>query len=296
MTLHDYKLACPTYSFFAHGAPCEACLGGHFHQAVLKACKDGSRSASGLLALESWVHARTKAYDDVDLFLAPSRFLAGRMQAAGIAAAKLRVLDNFVDAHPVIPRAGAGTGVVYAGRLDETKGVDVLLAAFGRLPAGAELDILGDGPQRAELEALVPREAAGRIRFHGRVPKQEVLARVRQARVAVLPARWYENQPISVLEAFACGVPVVASAIGGLPEIVEPGRTGDLVPPNDVDALAGAVARLLADAALAVRLGVAARRLAEERFGPADHLARLEDAYRSARADREPVVGVGGAS
>jgi glycosyltransferase involved in cell wall biosynthesis len=287
MTLHDYKLICPTYLLLDHGRPCEACLDGRFRHAVRRRCKDGSLGASAVLALESTVHRATHAYDPVRVFICPSRFLASKVAQAGVYPDRLRVLSNFIDTEGITPKRQPGGGIVYVGRLRHEKGVDVLVEAMGRLGHN-RLDLVGDGPERSRLEALATAHAPGRVRFHGSVPKGRVADLLRSAAVAVLPSRCHENQPMAVLEAFACGVPVVATNLGGLPELVHAGRYGETVPAEDPVALAAAVARLLADPAEAFAKGQAARRHAEEQFSPKRHLERLEEAYRSAAAGDRP--------
>jgi glycosyltransferase involved in cell wall biosynthesis len=279
MTLHDYKLICPSYLLLDHGKVCEACLDGQFRNAVTRRCKDDSLLASAVLATETSLHRRTNAYDPVQLFLCPSRFLAGKITEAGVYPDRLRVLSNFVATSSVTPKARPGGEVVYVGRLSQEKGVDVLVEAMGRL-GRHRLDIVGDGPERRRLEALAAAAAPGRVTFHGAVPKARVLDVVRAAAVAVMPSRCHENQPMAVLEAFACGVPVVASHLGGLPELVEQDRYGHTVPAEDPAALAAALERLLADPVGAFRVGQAARRHAERRFAPERHLEELERHYR----------------
>jgi glycosyltransferase involved in cell wall biosynthesis len=119
MTLHDYKLICPSYLLLDHGKICEACLGGQFRHAVARRCKDGSLGASAVLALETTVHRATNAYDPVQVFICPSRFLAGKIAQAGVHPDRLRVLNNFVDTRAVAPKARPGGEVVYVGRLRE---------------------------------------------------------------------------------------------------------------------------------------------------------------------------------
>lgn len=280
MTLHDYKLICPTYLLLDHGKVCEACLGGQFRHAVIRRCKDGSVGASAVLALETTVHRATHAYDPVQVFICPSRFLAGKIAEAGVYPDRLRVLSNFIDARVVSPKARPGGEVVYVGRLREEKGVDVLVEAMRHL-SRHRLDVVGDGPERSRLETLAAGCAPGRVRFHGSVPKDRVLSLVRSATVAVMPSRCHENQPMAVLEAFACGVPVVASELGGLPELVQAGRHGETVPANEPAALAEALARLLGDPERAFQVGRAARRHVERQFAPERHLERLEALYLS---------------
>jgi glycosyltransferase involved in cell wall biosynthesis len=280
MTLHDYKLVCPTYLFLAHGEVCEACLGGHFYQAILKRCNEGSIAASSLNALELTVHTATKAYSPVNLFLAPSRFLLGKMTEGGVYPDRLRLLPNFVDASGISQKTQAGGGVVYAGRLSKEKGIDVLIEAAARL--GISLDIAGDGPDRQLFEALAQRLDVD-ARFHGHLPKGRLHDLVRSAAVSVLPSRCHENQPLGVLESFCCGVPVVGTTLGGIPELVHPGKNGELVDPNDPASLAKSLEALLSDRDRAYRMGAAGRTMVQAEFSPQRHLERLDELYEEAR-------------
>ena len=231
MTLHDYKLACPTYQFLSHGAVCEACLGGHFRKAVSNACKGGSRSASAVLALELRLHTSLRMYGPVGRFIAPSRFLAQKMREAGVFPERLRVVAHFAQLDSVATKERAGGPVLFMGRLAPEKGVDTLIQAAALLPEGARLEIAGDGPERERLTAMAAELAPGRVTFLGRLDRERLLESVRASIAVCLPARWYENQPMSILEAFSCGVPVVGSTLGGIPELVHEGHTGMLVPP-----------------------------------------------------------------
>ena len=138
MTLHDYKLACPSYQMLDKGQPCDACVTGGPLQAARRACKDGSRPASTLLAVESWLHRRLGAYDGVGALIAPSRFLAGVLARAGVYPDRLRVLRHPVDVDHLALKAAPGGGVVFAGRLAPEKGVDTLIEAAALLPAGRD--------------------------------------------------------------------------------------------------------------------------------------------------------------
>jgi glycosyltransferase involved in cell wall biosynthesis len=288
MTLHDYKLACPTYQFLDNGSLCQACLTGGLAQAVKRRCRNGSLAASAAAVVEVGLHRWFGAYDSVRLFLCPSRFLADSMRAAGLATDRLRVLDNFTDTASVVPQRAPGSGLVFAGRLSAEKGVDVLVRAVGRLEE-ATLDVAGDGPERERLEALAAQTAPGRVRFHGRLPKDRLLDLLRGGSVSVVPSRWHENQPLAVLEAFSCGLPVVTTGLGGLPELVEPGVDGVIVGHDDPAALAEGLRPLLADPGRCHRMGRAARAKAELRFSPAGHLDRLMEHYDHAAA--RPVAG-----
>jgi glycosyltransferase involved in cell wall biosynthesis len=281
MTLHDYKLACPTYKFLDHGNLCQACLGGHFQNAILRRCKDGSLSSSAVMAGELFVHTITRAYSPVQIFICPSRFLAGRMQAAGVFPRRLRHVPHFIDTAGVPVKTSPGGNVLVAGRLSEEKGVDTAIRAIGRLD-GAALDIAGTGPEEGSLRNLANSVAPGRVRFHGLVDKEEMQRLMLAAAVVVVPSRWYENQPMVVLEALARGVPVVGSALGGMPELIEPGATGDLVPANDHEALASALAGYVADPERAFAMRERARATIVNGFSPERHLERIDAMYAEA--------------
>lgn len=283
MTVHDYKLVCPTYRLLSHGELCEACVGGKVWNATAKRCQGGSLASSAVLSIESGVHRLTRAYAPVGRFIAPSRFLADRLRAGGVFPDRVRHLDNPVDLRGRAVRQGPGQGIVSIGRLSSEKGVDTLIRAVGLLP-DATLTVAGDGPERAALEALARAVAPDRVHFAGHVGPDQVTALNRSARVAVLAARWHENMPLSVLETMASGVPMIVTGLGGLPELVDDGSDGLVVPPDDPAALAAALAKLHDDDALSVRMGTAARTKVEARFGVDAHLERLFELYAEAGA------------
>lgn len=279
MTLHDYKLACPTYRFLDHGEICEACLGGHFRQAALRRCNRGSLVASSLNAVEMRLHTSMRAYAPINLFLCPSRFMATKMQGAGVFPERMRHLPHFVEVQeggaprPPEPR------VVFAGRLSAEKGVDLLIRAAGS--GGFEVDIAGEGPQREEWEELA-KSGSGPIRFHGRLSLHEVRELIRGSAAAVLPARWYENQPLSVLDSFGCGVPVVGTDLGGIPELIDHGVDGYLVPPEDFEGLREKILRLVEDPVRSREMGSAGLRKVRESFSVEGHLTALGQMYSEA--------------
>ena len=167
-----------------------------------------------------------------------------------------------------------------AGRLSAEKGIDVAIRAIAHLPEPAHLDIAGDGPVRADLESLAAAEAPGRVTFHGRLPKSALFDLLRRSSVAVVPSTWYENQPMAVLESLAIGLPVIGSDLGGIPELVDPGRDGLLVPAGDDKALATAMGEILGDSTRALAMGQNGRRKIEAEFPPSLHLERISGLYR----------------
>jgi glycosyltransferase involved in cell wall biosynthesis len=157
----------------------------------------------------------------------------------------------------------------------------VLISAMAGVTS-ARLDIAGAGPEEAALRKLAGEVAPGRVQFLGRLTKTEVARRLGSSAVMVLPARWYENQPMSILEAFGAGTPVITSRLGGAPELVDDGEDGLLVPPDDPVALATAIDQLLADPERARKMGLAGRSKVQAQFTPEVHLERLSALYAEA--------------
>ena len=282
MTLHDFKLACPTHRFMANGRVCEACVPRRFYMASLKRCHEGSLSMSTLNGVELAAHTLFRMYAPIHLLVCPSQFMVEKMTAAHVFPTRLRWIPNFVDASAIETKDAPGGGVVYAGRLSEEKGVETLVRAAPEVDA--PIDVVGDGPDRTGLEHLAERIGAPNVTFHGHVSRDAVHRLLREAAVAVMPSRGYENAPMGILEAFACGVPVVGTAHGGIPELIDPGVDGDLVTPGDETALAASLNRFTADPEGAFARGEAARRKVETSFSPDEHLERLHGAYREATA------------
>jgi glycosyltransferase involved in cell wall biosynthesis len=189
----------------------------------------------------------------------PSRYLADMAIAWGIPAARVEVLVNPAPTSTnVEPAQLADKTFVFVGRLTEQKALTVLFDALVDVP-DARVELVGDGPQRTLLERRAEELGiAGRVGFMGALPRHAALAHLAGARAAVLPSAW-ENLPHAAVEALSVGVPVVATAVGGVPEVVHDGENGLLVPPNDPARLAAALSRVLASDAFRDELAGNAR-------------------------------------
>lgn len=291
MTLHDYKLVCPSYQMLDQGRICDACISGGPLQAVRHRCKDGSLGASTLLGVESWLHRRFKAYSPVDTFICPSRFLADTMSRGGVYAERMQVVNHFIVEDGSPPATDPGCGFVFGGRLSREKGVDVLIRAVGLAGPQVTLEIAGDGPERAALEALAARTAPDRIRFHGRLGRGVLQDLMRGAVASVVPSRWYENQPMTILESLGNGVPVIASRLGGIPELVDDGVNGWLVAHEDPDALSRALEEAASDPERARGMGLRGREKVMRELSAERHLQRLRRVYQGLPPDPEEATG-----
>lgn len=283
-TLHDYKLACPNYKMYTEGAPCERCRGGRYFEAVRHHCLTAGSSGNILGAVEMNMTKLTQAYEKtVRVFICPSQFMADKMSAWGEPSSKMMVVPNAVDLSSV-SATRAGGYLFVAGRLSQEKGFDVLIRAMAQVPE-MKLKIAGIGPEESRLRALAESLNATNVEFLGFLRRAEHADVWRRAAALVAPSVWYENAPLSVLEAMADGLPILASRIGGLPELVGHGENGLLVEPGDVDAWVSAV-REFAQTPEEIRVHLAeqSRNRVVERFGWERHLASLSEAYRAAGA------------
>lgn len=292
MSLRDYKVVCGSYQMLADDRPCEACRGGHHLQATLKRCVKDSLAASVLTTVEMTLHHRVLGlYGLVDVFISPSAFLKDKVREMGFPGEVVH-LPNFVGGlEQVLPQYGsAAPRLVYSGRLGREKGLATLVRAVKGLPL--RLEIIGEGPERGPLEALVRQQGLDNVAFAGYLSGDALQERVRAAAAVVVPSQWYENNPRSVIEAFALGKPVIGARIGGIPELVRHGDTGLTFTPGDVQALRGCIDELLAHPTRAADMGRRGRELVETELSPARHYAGLMQVYaRAIGRHRPPAPG-----
>ncbi len=285
MTLHDYKIGCPAYELYRDGRPCTLCVSGPVENVARHRCMKGSLPASLLAAGEARLARTRGTYRKLDAFVAPSRFAGEIAIGAGIDADLVHVVPNFLPDTEIgepVPGLAEAPRFFFAGRLETVKGVREILDAFADAdPAFGTLVLAGAG---GGLEAEVEAAAASRpnVEYLGRLPREEVFAQLRAARAILMPVRWHENNPMSLLEARAIGVPVICTELGGLPDMVSDGEDGFVVAPGDVGALREAIGRLAGDRALAERMGRNGNRRLLRDNTSAVHYRRLLEAYEAA--------------
>jgi glycosyltransferase involved in cell wall biosynthesis len=290
-TVHTYKLVCPSYRLYHMGRQevCEKCLRGHYWSALVERCHKNSFFATLLVVLETMFHKSLRFYErGVDLFLVPSRFMGRKLAEGGIRHEKIRHLFYTIDLSQYEPSFSSDPYFLYFGRLSEEKGLmTLLLAVEGGV--GLPLHIIGEGPQRPILEKTVRDRRIGAVRFLGAADGRELKRAVSRARFVVVPSEWYENSPLVVYESMALGKPVIGAAIGGIPELIDPGVDGLLYPAGDAAALRDRILHLASHPEILPRMGRAARAKAERLFAQSIHYDRLMEMYLEAgRLNRNP--------
>lgn len=279
LTLHDLKIACPAYNMLARDGVCERCKGGKLYNVVTNRCIGGSALMSAVVGLEALLHKLLGSYRRcVDLFIVPSQFYIDKFCEWGMPRSLFRHIPNFVDLAGFEPRYRPGSSFLYFGRVIRQKGVATLVRAAAQ--AGVTLQIAGTGPELESVRELAIQLGAS-VSFLGHLGGEALRETVRNARAVVLPSEWYENAPVSVLEAYALGKPVIGARIGGIPELVRENVTGVSFESGNVAALAAALLDMQArnDAELE-HMGRAARLWVEQEFTVDMYRQRILTAYR----------------
>lgn len=289
MTAHDYKLVCPNYSCLSQGQICKKCFKGDYTQIIKNRCHKGSLLSSTLLAAEMTLHKKWQIYENnIDVIIAPSRFMKKTLRQGGIKN-EIKVLPNFIDLEQFSwdGRPRLGDGLLYVGRLSEEKGLFTLLEALKKLPEKIPLKIVGTGELLENLLQYISKNGLQKqVSLLGYKQGEELRDLIRNSRLVVVPSISYENCPLSLLEAMALGKPVLASRIGGIPELIENDsnlQRGALFEPGDALDLAQKIALYYGDEPLLVEWGQKARAYVEIYHSPVRYYQGLMKIYASAK-------------
>ena len=233
-TAHDLKSVCPNYLMMHHRQVCEDCLDGHYWHCARNGCMKGSKAKSILASMEAYVYKFRRIYGKIDFVITPSDFYRRKITEAGVFQCPVEYARNFLPEGTVYQAGGRGEYFLYFGRLSREKGILTLIKAFSRSKVSQKLYIVGSGPEEERIRKLVAKLGQeDRILLLGFKSGDELKEIVANSLCVCLPSEWYENGPYSIMEAQAMGRPVIVSQNGGLPELVEAGRTGYIAQAGD---------------------------------------------------------------
>jgi glycosyltransferase involved in cell wall biosynthesis len=281
-TLQNYRLLCPGALFLRDDKVCEECMEHGVWRGVRYGCYRGSRAATAVVAAMLSTHRILGTWSrQIEYYLAPTEFGRRKFIEGGLPAERMLVKPNCVQPDP-----GEGNGdrsyALFVGRLSPEKGLRTLLAAWASLRVSIPLLIVGDGPLRQELEEYARQHSLASVRFLGRLNGQETMAKMKGARSLVFPSECYEGLPMTVIEAFACGTPVIASNMGAMQELIANGRTGLHFTPGDAEDLAGKAERAWTHPEDMAAMGKQARREFESKYTADSNYEILLGAYQRA--------------
>ena len=280
-TLHDYHIISPNVVMFHNGAICEddGKLSSIFsnHKFI-----DNSLLLSVGMNVVWNIHKALKLYSKfIDVYISPSSFMKAKAIDRGFSERNIVYLPNFLypitNYRPTISKPY----IFYFGRLSPHKGVSIIVKVAKMLPH-IVFRIAGTGYEEKSLRKSAKRYRLKNLEFLGRLDKKDLEKYITNSLFCVVPSLWYENMPYSVLEAFALGKPVIASRIGGLPELVKNGENGYLFKPGGVSDLINKIIKLLENPELIRKMGEKARKDAEKKYTPEIHYRRLIMLYKKA--------------
>jgi glycosyltransferase involved in cell wall biosynthesis len=274
-TLHNFRLVCPQAMLLLEGKHCEACVGKLPWRAVVHRCYRQSLSqtmlASAMLVLQ---RLRGIWHQQISRFIVLNQLCREIFERGGLPIDKLRIKPNFVESRQE-PQWQHRRGGLFIGRLSAEKGIEVLINALNKLPDHV-IDVFGKGP----LQALV--EASPHLRYGGFQSREVLHQKLNEAAYLVMPSTGVESFGLVAIEAFACGTPVIATRHGGLRELIHHGQNGLLVPPNDANALASAIAYAESHPRHMRRMGMAARKTYLTSYTPERNYEQLIQIYHEA--------------
>lgn len=287
-TLHNYRLVCPNAMLMHRGRVCN----GHDGRAgmlkcITRGCYHDSRLQTAVVAAMLGIHRLLRTWkDQVDVYITLTEFARAKVVEMGLPGEKVFVKPNFVHPDPgVRDQDSRGRYALFVGRLSPEKGLETLLKAWRLLP-NVPLKIVGGGPLLERVRRFVNDGPLGNVEVLGHRPREEVWGYVKGASFLVFPSESYEGFPMTIVEAFACGVPVLASQMGSAEEIVADGRTGLHFPPGDPEDLAARVEWAWTHPREMAEMGREARKEYEAKYTAERNYEMLMEIYRLARRRR----------
>lgn len=278
-TLHNFRLLCLNALFLRKGMVCEDCMGRTPWRGVARACYRNSLTASAVLASALTLHRGLGTYrNKVTRYIVLNEFCRTKFVEGGLSEERIVVKPNFVDLE--LPEVQERSGLLFVGRLSVEKGVEVLAGALGRHP-NMRIRVAGDGPKRRLIEGVTG------VTYLGNLPSEAVYVEMRSALALVVPSVCYENFPRTIVEAFACGLPVIASRIGALADIVTDGRNGLLFEPGNASDLAEKLRWALKHPEEMAHMGDNARDDYEAKYTPSMNYDCLVSIYEGAIEEKK---------
>lgn len=278
-SLHNFRLICPNGLFLRDNQICEECAKAKsFWKSILYGCYKKSRLFTAALAGILYHHWTKGTWINmVDVYIMATDFGRQKYSNFGIPNDKIMVKPNIVYPNLFGQKKDEGYAL-YVGRLSKEKGVEVLLKAWKAIE-GFQLKIMGDGPQFDELKSYADNQKIANVEFLGFVSSKEYLRYMQGASFVIIPSVCYENFPCVVSEALACGIPILASNLGGMPEIIKDRKTGILFKAGDIDDLVGKIKSVIhsEDNLREVRLNVLKEY--EKKYSPEENYKILMTVY-----------------
>jgi len=279
MRCPNYRLICPNGLFMSNGHICERCSGGNEYWCVLKNCEKNIFKSFGYAMRNLSARRFSLFKNNVDVFMVLTNFAKKLLVQNGYPEQRVIVLSGLADVDQFESKIGFLNGdyIGFAGRVSKEKGIDILIEVAKNLP-----DIPFRIAGKLDDNSKILKRATQNVQFLGQLNREQLQKFYSNARMIVVPSKWYEGLPVVIIEAMLSGKPIICSSIGGLPEVVEDGKTGLLFKYNDVEDFSRKIEKLWNDPQLCRQLGVAGKEMARQRYNPDAFYERFMNAYQLA--------------
>ncbi len=267
-TAHDAQTICPAITMMDSDKNlCEKCMNGHYSNCIKKRCIKNSTLKSILGAIENYYYRKSKIYfKTIDYIITPSEFYRRKFIEDGIDEKKIISLHNSIYINDYDIETEDEGYALYFGRLSREKGILNLIKAFSKLDTGL-LYIAGEGPEKEAIERIIKENnLSNRVKLLGFLNKEEMIEVIRKCKFVVVPSVCYENCPYSILETLAIGKPVIASNVGGIPELIVDHENGFIYQYNDIVELRNKILLLFDDENLVKKMSKKSKEFAEKYY------------------------------
>lgn len=282
-TVHDYQLISPSVIMYHNGSICEICKKNKYYKAIFHKCVKNSYMATLMAVVTLYFQNFRKSYvKRIDTFISPSMFTKKKLEEYGIPKNKIVHINNFVPEQKIQKYGHSKEKyVLYFGRICEAKGIFRLLNAAGQLP-DVNFKIAGnfeDDQIKKEVLIKVRGEKIINVEFVGFKKGASLQKLISQSEFTIVPSEWYENQPYAILESFALGKPVIASKIGGIPELVKANNNGLIFNLEIEDDLTQKIKKMWGSSKLLFKMGNRAKTFVESKNSPIGHYKSILKIY-----------------
>ena len=278
-TLHDYQLICPNISFLAHGSICERCKKHKYYWPPIIQCKKSSFAASLMSSIEIILHNMMGIDRLINMYIAPSQFLKDKFIEFGFKKEKISQVSHFINDDLIIESTEEDDYYLFVGRITEEKGVKTLIDAAVKVNS-SRLKIIGAGPLLEQKIMYAEEKDKNKIiDFLGYMNHEEVFKILNRCKFLVVPSQWYETSGLVILEAFACGKPVIGAHIGGIPELIINYETGLTFRMGDADDLSSKIKYMIDNPKETRRMGRNAIEYLKKELNAEMHYKKIVEIY-----------------
>lgn len=283
-TFHDFRYFCPGGTFMKNNKHCEkeSCISGNPIKCINNRCKNNSLIDSIMVSAENLFNRSLKLDNNISRFIFPSQAMYDLALRAGFNKEKMLLINNFVDDMylNIEPEYNNKGYFLYVGRLSPEKGIHYLIDAMSLLPGDIKLHIAGSGSEETNLKKLCEKYHLKNVKFLGVLSGKELIDQYSNCISTILPSICFESFGVTILEAFSCGKPVIASNAGALPELIEHNINGFLVESGNINHLKGSIEKLSGDNILVINMGKNARKKVERLYSSEIHISKLIEIYK----------------